>query len=367
MNMLQRQFGIMSSLSMGEGREFSNYAIGADIPHGGVVYNWNAVGDLKDYTGQNGQWSNIQSIRDEILKYNTVVFAYYEQAKDSIVRIQVDAAGAVFFISPEGGHITVTESGLKGSLYDIIFPVGSILAFAGTTTPTGWLWCNGEAVSRITYSTLFTVCGIAYGQGDGFSTFNLPDFRNRVLEGGANMDTRSYIDAGLPSMIHNHVGTSDTSGGHAHTFTSSSAGAHTHSVSVGSAGGHTHTRGTMDIKGTFTAYQFTGFSNKDITATGAFGYTGGSLYGGNQDTADRSAIMTFDASKNWTGETSNNGAHSHTGSAGNAGAHIHSGTSNDSGEHSHTITVANNTDSGVYGKSDTVQPAACTCNYIIKF
>ena len=225
---------------------------------------------------------------------------------------------------------------------NFLFPTGCILAFAGITTPDGWLWCNGDAVSRSVYAKLFEVIGEKYGAGDGSTTFNLPDFRKKVMEGGETLDDLRYIEAGLPSMIHTHDG-------------EVTAGGHVHEIATVATGGHTHTRGTMDIKGTFTAYQFTGFANKNITATGAFGYTGGSLYGGNQSSADRSAIMTFDASKNWTGETSNNGAHSHT------------GNTTDNGEHTHELTIAESADSGLYGKSETVQPAACTCNYMIKF
>jgi microcystin-dependent protein len=53
-------------------------------------------------------------------------------------------------------------------------PVGSIMWFAGTTTPTAWLPANGDAVSRTTYATLFAVIGTTYGVGDGSTTFNVP-------------------------------------------------------------------------------------------------------------------------------------------------------------------------------------------------
>lgn len=54
-------------------------------------------------------------------------------------------------------------------------PVGSIQAYGGTTAPSGWLLCQGQAVSRTTYSELFAVIGTAYGSGNGSSTFNLPN------------------------------------------------------------------------------------------------------------------------------------------------------------------------------------------------
>ena len=54
---------------------------------------------------------------------------------------------------------------------------GMIQMFAGSTAPTGWLLCNGSAVSRTDYAALFAVIGTTYGVGDGSTTFNLPDMR----------------------------------------------------------------------------------------------------------------------------------------------------------------------------------------------
>jgi hypothetical protein len=54
-------------------------------------------------------------------------------------------------------------------------PVGVIQMYAGTSAPTGWLLCDGSAVSRSTHSALFTLIGTSYGAGDGSTTFNLPN------------------------------------------------------------------------------------------------------------------------------------------------------------------------------------------------
>jgi microcystin-dependent protein len=66
-------------------------------------------------------------------------------------------------------------------------PVGVMTAYGGATAPTGWLLCYGQAVSRTTYAALFATIGIAYGQGDGSSTFNIPDKRGRISIGADNM------------------------------------------------------------------------------------------------------------------------------------------------------------------------------------
>ncbi|ADL53204.1 phage tail protein [Clostridium cellulovorans] len=59
------------------------------------------------------------------------------------------------------------------------FP-GKIDMTATTTAPQGWLICDGSAVSRETYANLYTAIGTTYGNGDGTTTFNLPDMRGRV-------------------------------------------------------------------------------------------------------------------------------------------------------------------------------------------
>jgi len=68
-----------------------------------------------------------------------------------------------------------------------IVPSGVIVPFAGSSSPAGWLFCSGQAVSRTTYAALFTAIGTVYGVGDGSTTFNLPDLRGRVIAGEDDM------------------------------------------------------------------------------------------------------------------------------------------------------------------------------------
>lgn len=62
-------------------------------------------------------------------------------------------------------------------------PVGSIQAYGGLTAPNNWLICDGSAVSRTDYKELFQIIGVTYGEGDGLTTFNLPDLTGRVAIG----------------------------------------------------------------------------------------------------------------------------------------------------------------------------------------
>lgn len=68
-------------------------------------------------------------------------------------------------------------------------PVGSVTLFAGLSAPTGYLLCDGSAISRTRYSALFNAIGTAYGAGDGSTTFNLPSFKSKVPVGLDSNDT----------------------------------------------------------------------------------------------------------------------------------------------------------------------------------
>lgn len=64
-----------------------------------------------------------------------------------------------------------------------VLPPGMVAPYAGSVAPTGWLLCDGTAVSRSTYATLFAAIGTTYGSGDGSTTFNVPDTRGVFISG----------------------------------------------------------------------------------------------------------------------------------------------------------------------------------------
>ena len=59
-------------------------------------------------------------------------------------------------------------------------PVGTIVAFGASTVPAGWLLCDGSPISRTTYLDLFNAVNTIHGAGDGSTTFNIPDIRQRL-------------------------------------------------------------------------------------------------------------------------------------------------------------------------------------------
>lgn len=85
------------------------------------------------------------------------------------------------------GNITVTS-----------LPTGTVIAYSANTIPDGYLLCNGAAVSRTTYADLFSVIGTTYGEGNGSTTFALPNLTDRFIQG--SMTAGTVKEAGLPNV-----------------------------------------------------------------------------------------------------------------------------------------------------------------------
>ena len=156
-------------------------------------------------------------------------------------------------------------------------PAGVFMPYGGSTAPTGWLLCDGSAVSRATYAALFAAIGTTYGVGNGTTTFNLPDARGRVVGGagtgsgltartagttdGAETVTLSAAQSGVPAHSH---GITDP--GHAHGVylagTSETGGSSFVLRNVGTAQGPAYFDG-------FTNGKTTGITVNNATATAA--------------------------------------------------------------------------------------------------
>ena len=114
------------------------------------------------------------------------------------------------------------------------FPTGGIVPFAGVSanTPTGFLLCDGQAVSRTTYSGIFAGVSAHYGAGDGSSTFNLPDLRGRVVAGKDNMGGTSANNlTGLTGGIDGDV-LGRTGGEQSVSITEAQLPAHSHAAAM---------------------------------------------------------------------------------------------------------------------------------------
>src|SRR5688572_17674755 len=127
----------------------------------------------------------------------------------------------------DGTHVTSER------LLDFV-PVGSIMPYAGPSAPRGWVLCDGSQLNRVTYKALFDIIGTTYGVGDGSTTFNIPDLRQRFPLGKAAAGTGSALGDTGGDIDHTH-----SVGDHTHTI--SSAGAHDHGGATGTDGDHDHT------------------------------------------------------------------------------------------------------------------------------
>jgi len=116
---------------------------------------------------------------------------------------------------PKGsGQLLVNGSSISS------VPTGAVFHFAASTAPSGYLECNGAAISRSTYSALFSVVGTIYGAGDGSTTFNLPDLRGEFIRGyddGRGVDSGRAFGSTQSDAYRSHShGVNDP--GHAHIY-----------------------------------------------------------------------------------------------------------------------------------------------------
>ena len=169
------------------------------------------------------------------------------------------------------------------SVVSFSFP-GSIFPFPSNNAPDGWLLCNGQAVSRQVYSTLFDVVGVTYGSGDNRTTFNLPDLRGRVVTGRETMGgvaTSGRLTNTRPGNVDGSVlGAVGGEDLHVLTFSESSIRSHTHTYSAATT--IYSGRQTVDDRSSGPSaaspgtgyccvnmsYQFTTTASSDSSATG---------------------------------------------------------------------------------------------------
>ena len=197
--------------------------------------------------------------------------------------------------------------------------IGMIFTAPVDYVPDDCLACDGYVLKIADYKKLYSIIKTKFNDGTGANDeFRIPDYNitKLFLQAGSGAGTK--IAAGLPQ--------------------------HTHSGTTSSNGEHTHTRGTMDIIGHTC---ISASENRVPASSGAlFNKTISSTTSYSIDTFDSKIATThavgFQASKNWTGATTSNGAHTHTMTTGNAS-------------------------STTYGASATVQPPSQIVHLCIKY
>lgn len=116
-------------------------------------------------------------------------------------------------------HVQGDVTGLAAFLV----PTGCVMPFAGAAAPSGWLACDGSAISRATYAALFAAIGTTWGAGDGTTTFNLPDLRGRSAIGSGQGPTLTDRPLGQKGGQETHVLAETEMPSHTHSYLSGGA------------------------------------------------------------------------------------------------------------------------------------------------
>ena len=124
--------------------------------------------------------------------------------KEAVIQALNKAASSFYTaqtLTPEQKQVARENIGAMSSETSPSVPTGTLLPFAGTVIPDGYLPCNGANVSRTDYANLFAAIGTKWGEGDGSTTFTLPNFNDRFIEGTTNTEkVGQYLEAGAPNI-----------------------------------------------------------------------------------------------------------------------------------------------------------------------
>jgi microcystin-dependent protein len=240
----------LSSLA-GSGSQFFD---NSGVPlSGGLIYTYAAGGTtpLITYTSSTGLTAHPNPIvLDSAGRVNEIWIAEgtsYKFVLKTSTNVLIGSFDNLFPIASlpvsiyNGGTGATTAEGARINLGlgTFLVPTGSLVMWPSNTIPTDWKLCNGAAISRTTFATLYSLIGTTFGAGDGSTTFNVPDYRNRMPYGADSVSvgaTGGSADA--ITVSHTHVATSTvTDAGHTHTGTTGGQSAtHTHANTSGGSG-----------------------------------------------------------------------------------------------------------------------------------
>jgi microcystin-dependent protein len=172
------------------------------------------------------RYGSVQSIDDENAKCTVLFVGDPEPVEVNMTVVRPDTIGQRVLVEGNSADKYVSEVFGPRLVGNRDAPPGSITMFAGSSAPEGYLLCQGQAVSRSTYSDLFAVIGTTYGSGDNSTTFNVPNLEGRVPVGLDTSQTEFNV-------------LGETGGAKTHTLTSGEMPSHVHDQYVtASPGGY---------------------------------------------------------------------------------------------------------------------------------
>jgi microcystin-dependent protein len=192
------------------------------------------------------------------------------------------------------GATTAEGARINLGLGTFLVPTGSLIMWPSVTVPTDWKLCNGDAISRTTFATLYALIGTTFGVGDGTTTFNLPNYKNRMPYGADTVAVGATGGSANAIVVsHTHTGTTGTtSNDHIHTATSTVTDS-----------GHQHgdiPRSSGDLGANVTSYREGNAVGYINTATATTGITVATTISG------QSATHTHDFTTNSAGSSGTN-------------------------------------------------------------
>jgi hypothetical protein len=171
------------------------------LPSNPQEYNTVVIGDNGDHA---------QSFYDNVV----LVASPDHTIANYDIDLEIDLGNTITYFIFNGDtwqvESTAGPQGVRGPAGPDGNPVGTILAFAGNSLPNSYLVCDGSAISRNTYGSLYSVIGTTYGVGNGTTTFNIPDLRGEFIRGldlGRGVDTSRTLGSTQTDLLkaHGHI------------------------------------------------------------------------------------------------------------------------------------------------------------------
>ena len=192
-------------------------------------------------------------------------------------------------------------------------PIGTIVPYGSNDIPANWLLCDGRAVSRTTYANLFSVIGTTFGEGDGTTTFNLPDFRGKVPVGLDSEDT-DFDTLGKTGGEKEHTLTISEMPSHTHSYNFSTSSSDWASriplgsnAGVGTTGSSISPTGGDEAHNNMQPYQIVNYIIKSAMSVGVIGNVINNKSDSSKDTYSCNYLNNAIGKLVWKNEAPNTG------------------------------------------------------------